>query len=72
MKHTLSPRQAQIMYRICQGMLAKEISGELAIGPRTVKAHVKEAKRRLNARTLAHAAVIFSIQSPAPIATKGN
>ena len=60
MKHTLSPRQAQIMYRICQGMLAKEISGELAISPHTVKAHLKAAKRRLNARTLAHAAVKFS------------
>jgi len=60
MKHTLSPRQAQIMYRICQGMLAKEISGELAISPHTVKAHLKAAKRRLSARTLAHAAVKFS------------
>jgi DNA-binding CsgD family transcriptional regulator len=63
MKHELSPRQAQIMHRICAGMVAKEIAGELAISLYTVKAHLKEAKRRLNARTLAHAAVRFSIQS---------
>jgi DNA-binding CsgD family transcriptional regulator len=41
-------------------MLAKEISSELAISPHTVKAHLKAAKRRLNARTLAHAVVKFS------------
>jgi DNA-binding CsgD family transcriptional regulator len=60
MKHELSPRQAQIMYRICQGMVAKEIAGELAISLYTVKAHLKEAKRRLRSRTLAQAAVTFT------------
>ena len=60
MKHELSPRQAQIMYRICAGMVAKEIAGELAISLYTVKAHLKEAKRRLRSRTLAQAAVTFT------------
>jgi DNA-binding CsgD family transcriptional regulator len=70
MKHTLSPRQAQIMFRICAGMMAKEISGELSISTYTVKAHLKATKRRLQARTLAHAAVIFVATQP--ITTKGN
>ncbi len=59
MKHTLSPRQAQIMHRICAGLLAKEIAGELTINVYTVKAHIKEAKRRMQARTMAQAAVVF-------------
>ena len=63
MKHELSPRQAQIMHRICAGMVAKEIAGELAISLYTVKAHLKEAKRRLRSRTLAQAAVTFTGQN---------
>jgi DNA-binding NarL/FixJ family response regulator len=41
-------------------MVAKEIAGELAISLYTVKAHLKEAKRRLRSRTLAQAAVTFT------------
>jgi DNA-binding CsgD family transcriptional regulator len=63
MKHELSPRQAQIMYRICAGMFPKEIAGDLAISPNTVRAHLNEAKRRLRSRTLAQAAVTFTGKS---------
>ena len=72
MKHELSPRQAQIMYRICAGMVAKEIAGELAISLYTVKAHLKEAKRRMQARTIAQAAVVFTVRSQFPTPTKDN
>jgi DNA-binding NarL/FixJ family response regulator len=60
MKHTLSPRQAQIMYRICAGLVAKEIAREFAISKRTVQSHMSEAKRRLQARTIAQAASRFT------------
>lgn len=62
MKHILSPRQVQIMRRLCAGLIAKEIAGELGISARTIESHIVEAKRRLKARNIVQAAVTFSMQ----------
>jgi DNA-binding CsgD family transcriptional regulator len=63
MKHTLSPRQVEIMRRICRGMIAKEISAELGIGVQTIEGHIKIAKKRLQARNIVQAAVKFTLTS---------
>lgn len=63
MKHTLSPRQVEIMRRLCRGLAAKEIAGELGIGVCTIEGHIKIAKRRLGARNIVQAAVLFSQSS---------
>lgn len=62
MKHTLSPRQVQIMRALCRGLGAKEIAGELGIGTRTVEAHIQVAKTRLGARNIVKAAVKFTLK----------
>lgn len=62
MKHTLSPRQVQIMRALCRGLGAKEIADELGIGTRTIEAHIQVAKLRLGARNIVQAAVKFSLK----------
>lgn len=60
MKHTLSPRQVQIMRMLCRGLMAKEIACDLGISFHTVKQHIRLVKIRLCARNVVQAAVIFS------------
>lgn len=62
MKHTLSPRQVQIMRALCRGLGAKEIADELGIGTRTIEAHIQVAKTRLGARNIVQAAVKFTLK----------
>lgn len=59
MKHTLSPRQVQIMRRLCRGLVAKEIAEDLGISFHTVKAQMRRAKLRLHARNIVQAAALF-------------
>lgn len=62
MKHTLSPRQVQIMRKLCCGLVAKEIAVELNISFHTVKAQMRRAKLRLHARNIIQAAAIFTAE----------
>lgn len=59
MKHTLSPRQEEIMRLVCRGLVAKEIALQKDISEFTVKMHLRSAKRRLAARNIVQAAVLF-------------
>lgn len=61
MKHTLSPRQVQIMRKLCRGLVAKEIADEMQISFHTVKAQMRRAKVRLRARNIIQAAAIFTV-----------
>lgn len=60
MKHTLSPRQVQIMRRLCRGLVTKEIADDLGISFRTVEYHMELAKKRLRARNITQAAALFT------------
>jgi FixJ family two-component response regulator len=48
----LSPREREIMVRVAQGRLSKQIAGEIGIAEATVKVHRSRAMRTMNARSL--------------------
>jgi len=51
----LSPRQREIMHAMAEGLTAERISEELAISVETVRTHVRNAIRKLQARNRVHA-----------------
>lgn len=61
MKHTLSPRQVEVMQLVCRGLVAKEIAIAKGISALTVKNHMRDAKRKLAARNMVQAAVLFTL-----------
>ena len=46
--HLLSPREQQVVRRICQGKKMSQIADELYIAPETVKCHLYNAMSKLN------------------------
>lgn len=48
----LSPRERQVMALVAQGLLNKQVAGELGISEITVKIHRGAAMRKMGARTL--------------------
>lgn len=54
----LSPRQEQVLLLLGDGLGLGEIAERLGLSEWTVKTHRDEGRRRLNARTTAHAAVL--------------
>lgn len=55
----LSRRQTQIVQLISEGLIYKEIADELGISVNTIKVHVQILTRKLEARNIRHAAVIW-------------
>ena len=51
----LSPREREIMHAMAEGLTAERISEELAISVETVRTHVRNAIRKLQARNRVHA-----------------
>ena len=56
----LSPRQVEIMRRICRGLTDKEIAVELGVKPATIGVHVFRIVARLHARNRSHAIFIVT------------
>jgi two-component system nitrate/nitrite response regulator NarL len=54
-KPTLTPREAEVLAHIADGLSHDEIGRRLSISPETVRTHVRKACERLNARTRTHA-----------------
>jgi len=54
----LSPRERQVLQRLCKGASNKEIARDLDIKEVTVKLHVRTLCRKLDARNRTHAAMI--------------
>jgi DNA-binding CsgD family transcriptional regulator len=54
----LSPREREVLSLLAEGRTIREIADDLVISPLTVRAHVRNAKDRLHARTTAHAVAI--------------
>ncbi|MES2373593.1 MAG: helix-turn-helix transcriptional regulator [Bacteroidota bacterium] len=50
MKEPLTPREIQILWELVDGKLNKEISVSLNISIETVKKHLKNIYRKINAR----------------------
>lgn len=51
---TLTQRERQVMALVTQGLLNKQVAGDLGISEVTVKVHRAAAMRKMGARTLAH------------------
>ena len=54
----LTPRELDVLRRLCQGMANKEIARDLDVQEVTVKLHVKTLYRKIDARNRTHAAMI--------------
>jgi DNA-binding NarL/FixJ family response regulator len=54
----LSPREREIMHLMAEGLTAEQISGEIVISIETVRTHVRNAIRKLQARNRVHAIAI--------------
>ncbi len=54
----LSPREVEVLTRLCSGQANKEIARELNLREPTIKLHVKTICRKLAARNRTHAAMI--------------
>lgn len=54
----LSPRETQVLDRLCRGLANKEIARELGLAEVTVKLHVRTLCRKLDAKNRTHAAMI--------------
>ena len=55
---TLTPKERQVLIYIAGGNSNKQIAWELQISEQTVKNHVSNILRKLNANCRAHAAVL--------------
>ena len=54
-KPALTPREAEVLAHVADGLSHQEIGSRLSISPETVRTHVRKACERLNARTRTHA-----------------
>ena len=54
----LPPKQLAALRLLAQGLDRKQIAEQMSIGEETVKTHLAEVRRKLNARTSAHAVAI--------------
>lgn len=54
----LSPREVEVLARLCAGKANKEIARDLGLREPTIKLHVKMICRKLEARNRTHAAMI--------------
>jgi DNA-binding CsgD family transcriptional regulator/ketosteroid isomerase-like protein len=54
----LTPREREVMSHLATGLNAEEVARSLVISPFTVRTHVRNAKEKLGARTMAHAIAI--------------
>jgi DNA-binding CsgD family transcriptional regulator len=54
----LTPREREVMSLLATGLNAEQVARTLVISPFTVRTHVRNAKEKLGARTMAHAIAI--------------
>jgi DNA-binding CsgD family transcriptional regulator len=62
----LTPREREVMSLLATGLNAEEVARSLVISPFTVRTHVRNAKEKLGARTMAHAIAIVLRGEVAP------
>lgn len=56
-------RQLEIMLKLCEGKVNKQIAYELGVTTATVKAHIRFAIKRLGAKNRVHAVAIVAANS---------
>lgn len=60
---SVTPRQLEIMLKLCEGKVNKQIAYELDVSIATVKAHIRNAITRLGARNRTNAVAIVAANS---------
>ena len=58
MEQQPSPRELQVLQLISDGLVNREIGGELFLSEETVKSHVRHLLAKLQARSRAHAVAV--------------
>jgi DNA-binding NarL/FixJ family response regulator len=53
-KRSLTPREAEVVGLLAEGLTGEEIAERLFLSPATVRTHIRNAMDRLGARTRAH------------------
>jgi DNA-binding CsgD family transcriptional regulator len=56
--HRLSGRERRVLAELARGTSTEDIADKLHVSPHTVRTHVKNIMRKLDARTRAHAVAI--------------
>ncbi|MEP1931370.1 MAG: helix-turn-helix transcriptional regulator [Roseibium sp.] len=59
----VTPRQLEIMLKLCEGKVNKQIAYELGVTTATVKAHIRFAIARLDAKNRVHAVAMIAASS---------
>ncbi|GAB2184692.1 helix-turn-helix domain-containing protein [Roseibium sp. LAB1] len=59
----VTPRQLEIMLKLCEGKVNKQIAYELDVSIATVKAHIRNAITRLGAKNRTNAVAIVAANS---------
>lgn len=57
----LSDGETQVMVRLIDGKSCRQIAKELGNSPCTIRTHVQRAIKKIGAKSMLHAAVIFAI-----------
>tara|TARA_R110002051_G_scaffold224048_1_gene287249 strand:+ start:6613 stop:6951 length:339 start_codon:yes stop_codon:yes gene_type:complete len=60
---TISPREGQVICELMNGNVVKEVADNLCISFNTADTHIKNAKRRTGAKTIAELVFIFLKQN---------
>lgn len=54
----LTPREAEVLNALANGLSSKEIAKELSVAPRTIEVYIERLRFKLNARNRAHMTAI--------------
>jgi DNA-binding NarL/FixJ family response regulator len=69
---TLTPREAEVLARLAEGLTDHEIAEVLTLSPRTVEMHVSSILRKLGARNRAEAARRYRVGGRGPAPDRGS
>jgi DNA-binding CsgD family transcriptional regulator len=62
---TLSPREYEILGLLAEGLTGREIARRLFLSPETVRTHIRNATKRLGAKTRVQAVALMLGHAPA-------
>ena len=57
----LSPREREILGLLSEGLTGQAIAGRLFLSPETVRTHIRNATRKLGAKTRVHAVALMLV-----------
>jgi DNA-binding CsgD family transcriptional regulator len=61
LRRQLSPREREILGLLSEGLTGQAIAGRLFLSPETVRTHIRNATRKLGAKTRVHAVALMLV-----------